>query len=213
MKKAFIFIALILFTFTLCAEATTIDKDFLATLNDVLKESGYEVVKKEKSKGWWQTQIEEASSFNDIFFRASMVRDSSLSYGGGVNIGLESPSFQFALYTLGDYFPSPLGGQGGGATLEYMVETGVMFSWKLIEVWISRSYLALDCGYYMQYAKIPQDDSRIFLANNGLMLRPKFYTLLQIGKHYNVSIGLYYQIPVYPVYNDYKALGAFISVL
>ena len=45
MKKAFIFIALILFTFTLCAEATTIDKDFLATLNDVLKESGYEVVK------------------------------------------------------------------------------------------------------------------------------------------------------------------------
>ena len=67
MKKAFIFIALILFTFTLCAEATTIDKDFLATLNDVLKESGYEVVKKKKVKDGGKLKLKRLLLFMIYF--------------------------------------------------------------------------------------------------------------------------------------------------
>ena len=167
----------------------------------------------EESKSWWQTTIEDATFMYDLYFRATMLREDSFALGGGINLGLETDTFQFAVYGLGDYFLDPIGGLGGAASLEYMVETGAMFAWKLAEAWISRSYVAIDFGYYMQFAKIPQDPDTLFLANNGFMIRPKFYTLLQISKHYNMSIGLYYQIPLYPQYSDYKGVGVSIAIL
>ncbi len=167
----------------------------------------------EEPQSWWQTTIEDATFMYDLYFRATMLREDSFSLGGGINLGLETDTFQFAVYGLCDYFLDPIGGLGGAASLEYMIEPGVMFAWKLAEAWISRSYIALDVGYYMQFAKIPQDSDTLFLANNGFMLRPKFYTLLQISKHYNLSIGLYYQIPLYPQYLDYKGVGVCIAIL
>ncbi len=166
-----------------------------------------------QSKSWWQSTIEDASFMYDLYLRATMVREKSFSVGGGINIGLETDTFQFAIYGLGDYFPDPIGGIGGAASLEYMIESGAMFAWKLAEAWISRSYVAIDFGYYMQFAKIPQDPDTLFLAKNGFMIRPKFYTLLQISKHYNISIGIYYQIPLYPQYSDYKGVGVALAIL
>ena len=167
----------------------------------------------EEEKSWWQSTIEEASFMYDLYFRATMLREDSFGLGGGINLGLETDSFQFAVYGLCDYFMKPVGGIGGAASLEYMIEPGVMFAWKMVEAWISRSYVAVDVGYYMQFARIPQDANTTFMAYNGLMIRPKFYTLLQISKHYNMSIGLYYQIPLYPQYSDYKGVGVSIAIL
>lgn len=166
-----------------------------------------------QSKSWWQSTIEDATFMHNVFLRATMVRENSFALGGGINIGLETDTFQFALYGLGDYFPDPIGGLGGAASLEYMIESGAMFAWKLAEAWISRSYIAVDFGYYMQFAIIPQDPSTLFLAKNGFMIRPKFYTLLQITKTYSMSIGLYYQIPLYPQYSDYKGVGVILAIL
>ena len=164
-------------------------------------------------KSWWQTTIEEASFMYDLYGRATMLREDTFSVGGGVNIGLETDSFQFAVYGLCDYFLDPLGGIGGAASFELMVESGALFAWKLAEAWISRSYVAVEVGYYMQFARIPQDPSITFFANNGFMIRPKFYTLLQISKHYNISIGIYYQMPLYPAYSDYKGIGVCLAIL
>lgn len=175
--------------------------------------SSSEPAQTSQPKSWWQTTIEDATFMYDLYFRATMLREDSFSLGGGINLGLETDSFQFAIYGLGDYFLDPIGGLGGAASLEYMIESGAMFAWKLAEAWISRSYIAIDFGYYMQFAKIPQDPDTLFLANNGFMIRPKFYTLLQISKHYNMSIGLYYQIPLYPQYSDYKGVGVSIAIL
>lgn len=166
-----------------------------------------------EEKSWWQTTIEEATFLYDLYGRATMLREDSFGLGGGINIGLETDSFQFAVYGLCDYFMNPIGGIGGAASLEYMIEPGVMFAWKLAQAWISRSYIAVDVGYYMQFARIPQDIDRTFMAFNGVMIRPKFYTLLQISKHYNISIGLYYQIPLYPAYADYKGFGVCLAIL
>lgn len=212
MKRLITILLVLLLSWSLWAETVEIDDEFLTSLASALDEHGYVLTKKDETS-WWQSEVESASFLYDLYFRATMLRGDTFALGGGLNIGLETSSFQFAVYGLGDYFMAPIGGIGGAASLEYMVETGVMFSWKLAQAWISRSYIAVDAGYFMQYAKIPQDTSRIFLANNGIMLRPKFYTLLQIGEYYNMSIGVYYQIPLYPQYNDYKGLGAFISIL
>lgn len=213
MKKAISIILILLLAAGLFASAVTIDDEFIESLSRALAERGYEIKKVEEKKSWWQNEVESASFIYDVYFRATMLRENTFALGGGVNIGLETETFQFALYGLGDYFMAPIGGQGGAASLEYMVETGAMFSWKFVEAWISRTYIAIDAGYFMQFAKIPQDPTKIFLANNGIMIRPKVYTLLQIGKYYNMSIGFYYQIPLYPAYNDYKAFGAFLAIL
>ena len=220
MKKILTFISvIILASSAVSALALDIDDEFITSLSRALDEKGYEIVKKsgeeseEEKKSWWQTEAESAGFLYDVYFRTVMLRHDTFTVGGGVNLGVETDSFQFAVYGLGDYFMSPLGGNGGAASLEYMVETGVMFSWKFVQAWVSRTYIAIDAGYFMQYAKIPQDTSTIFLANNGIMIRPKVYTLIQIGKYYNMSIGFFYQIPLYPVYTDYSGFGAFLSIL
>ena len=166
-----------------------------------------------EEKSWWETTIEKATFMYDLYGRATMLREDSFGLGGGVNIGLETDSFQFAVYGLCDYFMNPLGGIGGAASLEFMVESGALFAWKLAEAWISRSYVAVEFGYYMQFARIPQDPTVTFFANNGFIIRPKFYTLLQISKHYNISIGIYYQMPLYPAYSDYKGIGVCLAIL
>ncbi len=213
MKKTLLIILILLLAATISASDITIDDAFIESLSRALADKGYEIKKTGEEKSWWQNEVETASFLYDVYFRATMLRENTFALGGGVNIGLETETFQFALYGIGDYFMAPVGGQGGAASLEYMAETGVMFSWKFVEAWISRTYIAMDAGYFMQFAKIPQDPAKIFLANNGIMIRPKVYTLLQISKHYNMSIGFYYQIPLYPAYNDYKAFGAFLAIL
>lgn len=212
MKRILTILLILLFSLSLFAETIEINDEFIESLTKALEEHGY-VLAKKNDKTWWQSEAETASFMFDLYARATMLRENTFALGGGINVGLETSSFQFAIYGLGDYFMAPIGGSGGAASLEFMAETGAMFAWKLAEAWISRSYVAIDAGYYMQFAKIPQDPSTIFLAYNGIMFRPKFYTLLQIGKHYNMSIGLYYQIPVYPKYEDYRGVGAYISIL
>ncbi len=165
-----------------------------------------------QDKSWLKTTLEDASSIRNLYGRATMVRENSFSFGGGLNIGIETNAFQFSLYGLGDYFPKPIGGTGGAASLEFMAETGAMFAWKIIEAWITKNYIAIDFGYYMQFAKIPQDPDTLFLAKNGFMIRPKIHTLLQISKHHSISISLYYQIPLYPQYSDYKGLGISLGI-
>ena len=213
MKRIFLTILVLLLAFGLSASDITVDDEFIESLSRALADKGYEIKKTQEEKSWWQNEVETASFMYDVYFRATMLRENTFALGGGVNIGLETETFQFAFYGIGDYFMAPVGGQGGAASLEYMVETGAMFSWKFVEAWISRTYIAIDAGYFMQFAKIPQDTTKIFLANNGIMIRPKVYTLLQISKHYNISIGFYYQIPLYPAYNDYKAFGAYLAIL
>ena len=163
---------------------------------------------------WWEMPPEKPEFTYDLFGRVSMVRGSSLAVGGGIDLGIKTDSFKFEIYTVGDYYLSPLGGQGGAALLEFSVEPGVTFSWKFMQVWRTRTYLGLDIGYFMQYAKIPQDPSvGIFLAHNGLMLRPKVVTEFQFAKHYNMSIGIYYQIPIFPAYDEYRGLGVMLAII
>lgn len=166
-----------------------------------------------EKKSWWQSQVEEASFCYDLYFRTQMLRNATFSLGGGLNFGVETASFKFEFYGLGDYYLAPLGGSGGAASLEFSIEAGVMLGWKFMEVWRTRTYLCLDMGWYAQFAKIPQQPDDTFMGFNGIMFRPKIMTEIRISKHYAVSIGLFYQFPLYPAYSDYRCLGAMVSIL
>ncbi|MDY4611578.1 MAG: hypothetical protein SPD11_13295 [Sphaerochaetaceae bacterium] len=166
-----------------------------------------------EKKSWWQSEVEEASFSYDLYFRTQMLRNATFSLGGGLNLGLQTASFKFEFYGLGDYYLAPLGGTGGAASLEFSIETGVMLAWKFMEVWRTRTYVCLDMGWYAQFAKIPQQPDDIFMGFNGIMFRPKIMTEIRISEHYAVSIGLFYQFPLYPAYSDYRCLGAMISFI
>ncbi len=163
---------------------------------------------------WWEVPPEKPELTYDLFARATLVRGNKVAVGGGFDIGLRTNSFKFEIYALGDYYLDPLGGIGGAATLEFSVEPGITFAWKLMQVWRTRTYIELDVGYYMQFAQIPQNTAAgIFMAHNGLMMRPKVVTEIQIARHYKMAIGLYYQFPLLPAYSEYRGLGVMFSVL
>lgn len=165
-----------------------------------------------QEEGWWNRTISAADFSYDVYFRSMKNRDADFSVGGGINLGLRTDHFKFEFYGLGDYFLKPLGGEGGAAVLEFMVEPGVMFAWKFLDVWKTNTFLCLDLGYFMQFAAIPTQPDKTFLANNGIMARVKLMTEFKIAKYYDISLGLFYQLPLYPVYDEYKGLGAMISI-
>ncbi len=168
----------------------------------------------EENTSWWQREIEDVGLSYDLYLRMPVAYDTStIGAGGGFNIGLKTKSFKFEVYALGDYFLSPHGSSGGVQSLDFMIEPGVMFAWKLLEVWKTRTYIALDVGYFMQFASLPWYPEDIFLAENGVMLRPKVVTEFVIAEHYDMSIGIFYQIPVYPNYSGYRGFGIMLAVL
>lgn len=197
-----------------------------ASLNDIAPEDldwlisqllaekeGREGEKPEEEKKWWEKDIEKPMFSYDLFARAFMNQDTNFGLGGGLSMGVQTDSFRFELYGLADYFMKPIGGSGGAASLELMVEAGTTFAWKFMEAWRTRTYVELDFGYYAQLVQIPQQPGETFLAYNGIMMRPKIVTHLQILKHWDLSMGLFYQVPLYPVYEPYNGLGIIFGIL
>lgn len=215
-------IILIIFTLfsLLPLGAATLRPETVDAIINALNERGYAVVDEnalasvtKEQNDWWDSEIEKAHFSYDVYFRSFKNRGSNFSVGGGLNIGLQTSSFKFELYGLGDYFLKPLGGEGGAASLEYMLEVGGMLAWKFMEVWRTRTYICLDVGYFMQFASIPRAPKDIFMAMNGIMIRPTVKTYFQISKNYDMSLGLFFQTPLYPVYNDYRGVGVIIGIL
>ena len=186
--------------------------EMMSILLERLKAEGITPLEEEKS--WWQREIDDFGISYDFYLRMPVTYNTStIGVGAGFNIGLRTRSFKFELYALGDYYLTPHGSNGGVQSLDFMIESGVMFAWKLLEVWRTRTYIALDVGYFMQFASLPGTPGVIFLAENGVMLRPKLMTEFIINDYYDMAIGIFYQIPVYPNYDGYRGFGIMLSLL
>ena len=144
-------------------------------------------------KGWWAALWEGVYPTYDLYGRSVLFTD-SMNVGGGFTIGAETPMFRFEFYAQGDYFMAPLDSQGSLALLEFDVEAGLSLGWKFLKFWSFDVYVACD-GF------------------NGLMVRPKLMTELNIGKWYGSSVGVFYQFPVYPSYERYRGIGIMVSIL
>ncbi len=208
MKRLSLLLITFLFCFTLFAEET--DQKILVPVSTHKEEVVSEPV---EEKGWWDAEVEEAEIAYDLYFRTVMVRGSNFTLGGGLTLGLQTASFKFELYGLMDYFLKPLGGDGGASSMEFMVEPGMSIAWKMLQVWKTRTFLGIDVGYYMQMASLPRDPKHLYLGMNGLMLRPKITTQFKFAKHYDMSLGFFYQIPLYPGYSEYKGFGVIVGIL
>lgn len=162
--------------------------------------------------GWWNALWEDSQFCYDLYARSSLLRN-SLSFGGGLSLGVETTQFRFDFYAQGDYFMTPVGVSGTVAALETDVETGLSLGWKFLKFWAFNTYLSCDIGYYAQFIIPQRYSSELTLVNNGLMIRPKLMTELKIAKYYGITMGVYYQFPLFPGYSDYRGFGIIVSIL
>ncbi len=163
-------------------------------------------------KGWWAALWDGAQITYDLYGRSVLMGD-DLNFGGGLSIGVETPSFIFSAYGQGDYFLFPLGTKGTAAALEFDIEAGITLGWKFLKFWAFDTYVACDIGYYMQFVQTHYQPDGYTMGFNGIMLRPKLMTELNIGKWYGISVGVFYQFPLYPAYERYKGVGIMVSIL
>lgn len=163
-------------------------------------------------KGWWAALWNGVYPTYDLYARSVLSSDST-NVGGGFTIGAETDLFRFEYYAQGDYFLSPLGSDGSLGLLEFDVETGLSLGWKFLKFWHFDVYVACDIGYFMQFVQTPYQSESYTLGFNGFMLRPKLITELNIGKWYGISLGVFYQFPIYPAYSRYSGLGIMVSIL
>lgn len=162
-------------------------------------------------EGWWNSLWADVTFDYDVYARSTMQRG-SISFGGGLSLGVTTDRFKFTVYGQTDYFLQPLGGQGGVALFEMDAEAGMTMGMKILSFWAFDTYIACDVGYYMQFLKTPYQSDIATLGFNGLMIRPKLLTDLRIAKYYGIMLGVYYQIPVYPGYSDYSGFGIMLSI-
>lgn len=156
---------------------------------------------------------EEGPRFTyDLFARGLYVRK-SIAAGGGLSLGVQDGFFRFEAYALADYYLSPLGGSGGAASLEFSAEAGGTFSWKLLSAGFTDTFIGLDVGYFAQFAKVPLQPERFFMGHNGIMIRPSLKTYLNFSRHYDMSIGVFFQMPLYPEYSEYRCIGVTLGIL
>lgn len=162
--------------------------------------------------GWWNALWNDSQFCYDLYARSALLRN-SLSIGGGLSLGVETTQFRFDFYAQGDYFMTPVGVSGTVAALETDAEVGVSLGWKFLKFWAFNTYLSCDIGYYAQLIIPQRYSSDLMLVNNGLMIRPKLMTELKIAKYYGITIGVYYQFPLFPGYKDYNGFGIMLSIL
>lgn len=164
-------------------------------------------------EGWWNALWENSNVCFDLFARSTFVRG-GFTAGGGFSGGIETDQFRFDIYALTDYFLDPLGSMGALARMEFMIEGGVSLGWKFLKFWSFTTYVSCDIGYYCQFLVYPGNEiSELNSVFNGLMLRPKLMTELEIAKYYSLSVGVFYQFPVIPTYSDYNGFGILFSIM
>ena len=193
------------------AKTTANPKAKPAEPKEPVKESQY--ASEGNPEGWWNALWTDAHFSYDLFAKSTLLRGENV-IGGGLSLGVETDKFRFEGYGQADYFMKPFGGNGGIAGLELCTEIGVNAAWKFLEFWSFDIWAGCDIGYFTQLVKglpyPPYDE--LVMGYSGLMIRPKLLTELKIAKYYGLTLGFYYQIPVYPAYSDYKGLGIMLSI-
>ena len=164
-------------------------------------------------QGWWADFWDGAFVSYDLYGRSVLLGMSDLNFGGGLSIGVETENFIFQAYGQGDYFLFPLASTGTAAALEFDLEAGITLGWKFIKFWHFDVFIACDIGYFAQFVKTHYQPEGYTLGFNGIMLRPKLMTELNIGRYYGISVGVFYQFPLYPSYSRYQGIGLMVSIL
>ena len=150
--------------------------------------------------------------FFDGMAHVTLLRGTDFVPGGTLAFGYRNGVTLYSLYTRFDYFFSPLGSETGRfATLEFSWENGLSFEYVITSQDWQEVKLAVDFGYYLQYIERSDEPSVFYLSHNGLMIRPTISVKANLLL-FRIELGLYYQIGVYPRYEDYDGFGLYIKL-
>lgn len=159
-----------------------------------------------------QTPFYQNGFFFDMFAHVTLLRDRDFVPGATLSFGYRNGMSLYSLYGRFDYFLKPLGSETGRlATMEFNAEVGASFRYVVASQDWQELKIGVDLGYYTQWLEWSGNSSVFFLNYNGLMIRPTISVKANLLL-FRIELGLYYQMGVYPRYEDYDGFGLYIKL-
>ncbi len=134
--------------------------------------------------------------------------------GGSWDFGINVDTVTIALYTRFLHFFKPLGSATGRlAVAEEMSEIGLSFKVKMYELGRFNASIGINTGWYQQWLMFGSNAGTYNLVNNGMMVRPEVAIGWNVIGWWNIQLGLFYQTPLYPPYDGYSGIGAYVKIV
>lgn len=134
--------------------------------------------------------------------------------GGTWDFGLRVDTVAISMYTRYLHFFRPLGSVTGRlAVAEEMTEMGLSFKVKLYELGKFNASIGINTGWYQQWLMFGSNAGTYNMINNGMMVRPEVSIGWNFISWWNVELGLFFQTPLYPSYEGYSGIGAYLKIV
>lgn len=148
----------------------------------------------------------------DGLLSLTLVRGDELMPGFTLKAGYRWGGTEVSAYGRLDYPLKPLGVSTGAFVIrELKLEAGADFAFTVHQQKRRESRLFIDVGYYMQFLEYARHPGNVYLVNNGLILRPGFSTMIDLGL-VRLEVGIYFQQALYPRYEGYDGTGIYLKL-
>ena len=134
--------------------------------------------------------------------------------GGTWDIGLRVDTVSIAAYLRYSHFYKPLGSATGKLVCgEELGEGGISMKIKIYELGRFNVNIGINTAWYQQWIMLQSSSGTYNLAHNGLLIRPEASIGWRAVGWWTVELGLFYQTPLYPVYDGYRGWGFFVKLV
>ena len=84
---------------------------------------------------------------------------------------------------------------------------------KIYELGRFNVNIGINTAWYQQWIMLQSSSGTYNLAHNGLLIRPEASIGWRAVGWWTVELGLFYQTPLYPVYDGYRGWGFFVKLV
>ncbi len=134
--------------------------------------------------------------------------------GGAVDIGIGIDTIDITAYMRYHHVFRPLGSNTGALVSgEEFGEVGLSMRVKIYELGRFNIRLGVSTGWYQQWLMYAFNEGTYNLVNNGMIIRPEASIGFRFIRNWSMSIGFFYQSPVYPTYSGYEAWGWYVKLI
>lgn len=154
-----------------------------------------------------------------IDFASHVYVDTTMLYGyptigAAWDIGIQIDTITISAYLRYGHFFRPLGSDTGKlAVAEEFGEAGLSMKVKLYELSRFSVSLGINTGWYQQWLMLGSNAGTYNLVHNGLMIRPEASIGWRFIGWWRMELGVFYQTPLYPPYDEYQGWGCFIKII
>lgn len=154
----------------------------------------------------------------DIHFSSHLYLDTTMLYGYptiGVtwDAGIGIDTVTIAAYIRYTHFFRPLGSETGNLYVgEEMGEVGLSFKVRAYELGRFNVNFGINTGWYQQWLMYYSSANTYSLVNNGMIIRPEASIGWNWIGRWTMELGLFYQTPLYPMYEGYEGWGLFFKI-